>query len=207
MIKNKIYNHIDKYYSNKIKLFGANYKGLDWKSEEDQFIRFHQLSEIIENDNSSLNDIGCGLGDFTRYINNNFLNIKYIGYDISKAMINNATRLYPQNKFIHIKNLNELKVADYSIASGIFNVKMKYSKTKWLTYILNTLKQMNLKSKKGFSFNLLSKYSDKCHMKNNLYYADPYFFFNYCITKFSKNICIKHDYNLYEFTVLVRKNK
>ena len=182
MSKNKIYNDVDKYYSNKIKLFGANHKGLDWKSEESQFIRFHQLSKIIEIDNSSLNDIGCGLGDLTRYINNNFLNIKYTGYDISKVMINNATKLYPQNKFIHIKNFNKVKVADYS------------------------LKEMNLKSKKGFSFNLLSKYSDKHYMKENLFYASPLFFFDYCISKFSKNICLKHDYNLYEFTVLVRKN-
>ena len=206
MSKNKIYNDVDKYYSNKIKLFGARHKGLDWKSEESQFIRFHQLSKIIEIDNSSLNDIGCGLGDLTRYINNNFLNIKYTGYDISKVMINNATKLYPQNKFIHIKNFNKVKVADYSIASGIFNVKMKYSKKQWLAYILDTLKEMNLKSKKGFSFNLLSKYSDKHYMKENLFYASPLFFFDYCISKFSKNICLKHDYNLYEFTVLVRKN-
>ena len=38
----------------------------------------------------------------------NFLNIKYTGYDISKVMINNATKLYPQNKFIHIKNFNKV---------------------------------------------------------------------------------------------------
>ena len=186
MSKNKIYNDVDKYYSNKIKLFGANHKGLDWKSEESQFIRFHQLSKIIEIDNSSLNDIGCGLGDLTRYINNNFLNIKYTGYDISKVMINNATKLYPQNKFIHIKNFNKVKVADYSIASGIFNVKMKYSKKQWLAYILDTLKEMNLKSKKGFSFNLLSKYSDKHYMKENLFYASPLFFLIIVSVNFQK---------------------
>lgn len=101
-------------------------------------------------------------------------------------MINNATKLYPQNKFIHIKNFNKVKVADYSIASGIFNVKMKYSKKQWLAYILDTLKEMNLKSKKRFSFNLLSKYSDKHYMKENLFYASPLFFLIIVSVNFQK---------------------
>jgi len=42
-------------------------------------------------------------------------------------------------------------------------------------------------------------------MKDDLYYADPCYFFDYCKKKFSKNIALLHDYGLYEFTILVRK--
>jgi len=39
----------------------------------------------------------------------------------------------------------------------------------------------------------------------NLYYADPGFFFDYCKTHFAKNVALLHDYGLYDFTILVRK--
>jgi hypothetical protein len=121
-------------------------------------------------------------------------------------MVNEATKLYPQNRFIHILNLDEIEDADYSIASGIFNVKLKYSNSKWLSYILNSLRQLNLKSKKGFSFNILTKQADKVYMKNHLYYADPLFLYDYCIQHFSKSVTLKQNYNLYEFTILIKKN-
>jgi hypothetical protein len=42
-------------------------------------------------------------------------------------------------------------------------------------------------------------------MRDDLYYADPLFFFDYCKTRFSRFVTLIHDYPLYEFTILVRK--
>jgi SAM-dependent methyltransferase len=204
-MKNIIKN-IDNYYSNKLKKYGPTPQGVDWNGEKGQLIRFNQLSKVIKLKNSSLNDIGCGYGKYAEYIANHFKNIQYTGYDLSKGMVNEATKLYPQNRFIHILNLDEIEDADYSIASGIFNVKLKYSNSKWLSYILNSLRQLNLKSKKGFSFNILTKQTDKVYMKNHLYYADPLFLYDYCIQHFSKSVTLKKNYNLYEFTILIKKN-
>jgi hypothetical protein len=64
---------------------------------------------------------------------------------------------------------------------------------------------MNALSRKGFSVNFLTKYSDPERMRPDLYYADPCLIFDYCKTHFSKNVALLHDYNLYDFTVLVRK--
>ena len=60
-------------------------------------------------------------------------------------------------------------------------------------------------STKGFAFNLLTRYSDSELMRPDLYYADPLFLFDYCKNKYSRLVSIIHDYPLYEFTVLVRK--
>jgi hypothetical protein len=60
-------------------------------------------------------------------------------------------------------------------------------------------------SRKGFSFNALTKYSDVDHMRPHLYYADPCFFFDYCKTHFARNVALQHDYDLYDFTILVKK--
>ena len=204
---NKIHKNINNYYTDKIKNHGATPKGVDWNGEDSQLLRFEQLSKIINEDNFSLADVGCGYGKYCDYLKSNFKNYNYKGYDLSKEMIKNAQELYNDKavEFVHIDELNSIPNADYSIASGIFSVKMQYNETQWLSYILSTLEVVNHKSKNGFAFNMLTKYSDKEHMKDNLYYADPLFFFDYCKRNFSKNISLNHDYGLYEFTILVRK--
>ena len=56
------------------------------------------------------------------------------------------------------------------------------------------------------AFLLLTKYSEKEYMRDNLYYADPLFIFDYCKRNFSKQVALLHDYGLYEFTILVKKD-
>lgn len=201
-----IYKSIENYYTNKINKYGAIPEGVDWNSEEGQRIRFDQLSKIIRVDAFSISDVGCGYGKYSEYLNLNFKTFYYEGYDLSEDMINKAKELYKDTKFSYIQNLDNLLNTDYSIASGIFNVKMQYDEIEWLSYVLDTLENINKKSTKGFSFNMLTKYSDKEYMRDDLYYADPLYFFDYCKQNFSRNVSLIHDYNLYEFTVLVRKD-
>lgn len=205
---NKIHKNIENHYTNKVKKYGATPKGVDWNGEESQTIRFEQLSKIIKKDNFTLADIGCGYGKYSEYLDNIFQNHSYIGYDLSKEMIANANKLYlnDNTKFIHIDKLDEIVDIDYSIASGIFSVKMNHNETDWLSYIIETLDIINQKSLNGFAFNMLTKYSDKEYMRDDLYYADPLYFFDYCKKNFSRNISLNHDYDLYEFTILVRKD-
>lgn len=204
----KILENINHYYTDKIKIYGATPKGVDWNGEESQFIRFEQLSKIINKDIFSINDIGCGYGKYFEYLQNRFLNFNYYGFDLSQEMIKNAKSLY-SNKgggFMQVDNLKNIEKADYSVASGIFSVKMEHNESEWLSYILATLEEMNEKSIKGFSFNMLTKYSDKEYMRDDLYYADPLFIFDYCKRNFSKQVALLHDYGLYEFTILVKKD-
>ena len=64
----RLYKDIDNYYSEKLKIHGTTPKGVDWNNEESQFIRFEQLSKIINSDGSVLNDIGCGYGKYLEYL-------------------------------------------------------------------------------------------------------------------------------------------
>ena len=204
----KILENINHYYTDKIKMHGATPKGVDWNGEDSQFVRFEQLSKIINKDIFSINDIGCGYGKYFEFLQNRFSNFNYYGFDLSQEMINNAKSLY-SNKgggFMQVDNLKNIEKADYSVASGIFSVKMEHNESEWLSYILATLEEMNEKSIKGFSFNMLTKYSEKEYMRDNLYYADPLFIFDYCKRNFSKQVALLHDYGLYEFTILVKKD-
>jgi hypothetical protein len=99
----------------------------------------------------------------------------------------------------------ELREADYTLASGIFNVRLSTAEGEWKNYMLEVIDTMNSLSRSGFAFNALTKYSDAEFMRADLYYADPLFLFDHCKTKYSKFVTLLHDYPLYEFTILVRK--
>lgn len=204
----KFLDDINNYYTEKIRSHGATSKGVDWNGEESQFLRFYQLSKIYLDDKdrisqASLIDLGCGYGAYLEFLTEIKEVFDYYGVDISKDMISQAQLKYPD--FYFSESLKDIPVCDYLLASGIFNVKQDAEKNEWLEFIYSTLTEMNNSCKKGFSFNLLTSYSDKGFMRDYLYYANPLDIFDYCKKNFSKNVALLHDYNLYEFTILVRK--
>lgn len=207
-----IYETIRSYYTRKLHQYGPQPEGVDWNSVDSQTTRFQQLVKLIDgSENFSINDLGCGYGELISFFNNSgFREFIYYGYDLSPAMVAEARKKYTENenlKFLNIEDSRELNVADYTIASGIFNTKQDHSDTNWKDYVYYTLDQMNLNSIKGFSFNILTRYSDQNKMKADLFYADPCELFDHCKKSYSRNVALLHDYDLYEFTILVRKLK
>ena len=203
----EIIESVDKYYTGKVQDHGASFKGMDWNSRESQELRFDQLLKLCDHENRfSIIDYGCGCGDLFGYIQKKALYFKYLGLDISEAMVKKAQEAYPKESGVRfaVGETTEEK-ADYVVASGIFNVKLDSSEQLWEDYILRTLGAINALSTKGFSFNSLTSYSDKEFMREDLFYADPRKLFDYCKRNFSRNVALLHDYELYEFTIIVRK--
>lgn len=204
----KILEEVNAYYSEKILKNGATPQGVDWNSAESQELRFEQLRDVIvENEGFSVLDYGSGFGSMYSYLKKKYNGtFHYTGFDISEEMIAEARKQNTSDSGADwFTQLPAGHQSDYVIASGIFNVRLKNAGEDWLNYIIETLHTMNRHAKKGFSFNILTSYSDKEFMKDYLYYADPLFFFDYCKTHFSKYVALKHDYPLYEFSIIVRK--
>lgn len=190
------------YYSTKLAEHGECARGVDWNGQESQFLRFQQLSKIIEHDDFSVNDIGCGYGAMVDYFGEHYKRFEYHGYDVSNDMVKAAKTKYPGTNF-HF-GARPAQPMDYSVASGIFNVRLGIADDAWLAAINETLDSMREASREGFSFNCLTSYSDAHLMRDHLYYADPLAMFDYCKRRFSRNVALLHDYGLYEFTILVR---
>lgn len=204
----KIKDNVSKYYDEKVSEFGDSHWGVDWNSVESQELRFKQLLKVTDSKGLfTLLDYGCGFGSLYNYLrNNNFKVDKYYGFDISTKMIELAIK--KNNISSDCQWINSLPISfnvDYSVASGIFNVKQDTTSDDWYSYIISTLDKMNTISKKGFSFNLLTSYSDVEFKKDYLYYSDPLSLFDYCKRNYSKEVALLHDYGLYEFTLLIRK--
>ena len=202
-----ILQEVEKYYTNKVISHGATPQGVDWNGTESQEKRFAQLLKITENeklDNYTLLDYGCGFGSLLTYLNKNDSQINYIGYDISEEMLKNALEQH-NNDATWLNKLEPNLKADYVVASGLFNVKLAESYPSWEKYIFKTLDQINSIAVKGFAFNILTSYSDKEFMKEYLYYASPEYYFQHCKINYAKNISLIHDYDLFEFTILIKK--
>ena len=195
------------YYERKISQFGASPKGVDWNSEESQTLRFEKLTFLLDQKNCfTINDIGCGYGRLVQFLEDKSFDYSYCGWDLSEKMITKAKMNHKDNSNVEfLTGTKADKIADYTIASGIFNVRQIISDKIWLKYILKMLNNFDSFSLKGFAFNCLSSYSDEDKKKDYLYYADPIFFFDYCKRNYSKNVSLLHDYDLYEFTMIVKK--
>lgn len=198
---------VQTYYSDKLKEHGATPKGVDWNSVESQATRYAQLLKVCKGKESlSINDIGCGYGYLFQYLQKHQKDFQYYGVDVSESMIETAKDMHKEFKNFHAVHGSVPKqLADYSVASGIFNVRLNFSNEEWLEYILNTLQIMNESCTEGFSFNCLTSHSDLHKQREDLYYTDPSRILEHCIKNFSRNVTLLHGYGLYEFTVLVHK--
>lgn len=208
MSSDSILSRVQEYYDEKIRTHGPTARGVDWNSQESQQLRFAQFLKLVDQDQPfTVNDFGCGYGALIDYIEKGGFQFHYVGFDISPEMIAKAEELHPRSSQVDfVNNEGQLREADYTLASGIFNVKLNTTEAEWKKYMLDVLESMNSLSKSGFAFNALTKYSDAEFMRPDLYYADPLFFFDHCKTKYSRFVTLLHDYPLYEFTILVRKD-
>jgi SAM-dependent methyltransferase len=203
----KILVNVQRYYDAKVEAHGATARGADWNSAQSQQLRFRQLLKLCDQPGPFIiNDYGCGYGALVGYLLEGGYAFSYLGFDISPQMIAKARELYPPKEQVtFVSDETLLREADYTVASGIFNVKLHTPQAEWEQLMLRTLDKMNGMSRRGFAFNVLTKYSDRELMRPDLYYADPLFLFDHCKATFSRFVALLHDYPLYEFTILVRK--
>jgi len=205
--KTDILTEVAEYYSSKLTQHGETPQGVDWNGEKSQTLRFKQLCQLIyESKHFSINDLGCGYGALYDFLTHRHGSFSYSGSDISEKMVRAAQNRYHNKKNAHFVLAREpLQVADYGIASGIFNVRLDQPDDSWYSYIQATLDILDATSTIGFAFNCLTSYSDADKMRSYLYYANPCILFDHCKRCYSRNVALLHDYGLYEFTILVRK--
>jgi SAM-dependent methyltransferase len=200
--------NLTRYYSEAIAQHGTTPKGVDWNGLESQRIRFQQLKRIINTDtNFSINDIGCGYGALLEYLCESYPSFEYCGIDVTPAMIDEARKLHNEMPCATFElGTRPSQTRDYSVASGIFSVCLDTPHSEWKDHIEETLSSLDATSSRGFAFNCLTTYSEKDKLKPHLYYADPCELFDLCKRRFSSQVALLHDYGLFEFTILVRKN-
>jgi SAM-dependent methyltransferase len=196
------------YYSGKLAEHGTTAHGVDWKDAASQHVRFNALLTLVEDPAASLLDVGCGFGALLPYARARGFFGVYLGTDIAPAMLDAARRLHAADASAHfLQGIALDQPCDYAVASGIFNVRLTHDPARWQSYMEEMVTLMDRNVRRGFAFNCLTAYSDADRMRPDLHYADPLAWFDYCKRTFARSIALLHDYGLWEWTLIVRKDR
>ncbi len=210
MSMEKTQKELNKYFAKKLDIYGATPEGVDYNGLEAQSIRFEQLVKVIDPlQKFTIIDYGSGYGGMFDFLHQKGWNFEYYGIDLIKNMVIAGQEAHTDFPNAHFTtNEKDVPLADYLLAGAIFNIKLEATFEDWQEFTLHTIRNMDTLCSKGFSFNMLTKYSDADRMaeRSDLFYADPLFFFDFCKRNFSKDVALLHDYGLYDFTILVRKD-
>jgi SAM-dependent methyltransferase len=206
MRREAILSAVEQYYSAKFDEHGPRAEGVDWNSAESQELRFVQLTHLFRGvgHTFSINDLGCGYGAFAAFLHQQGYDARYTGYELSTAMLESARATFRDEERVRFVQGSTLEPADYSVASGIFNVRFGFEDDEWRAYVDATIEDLARASSSGFAFNMLTSYSDADRRRPDLHYADPRDVFDLCKTRYSRHVALLHDYGLWEFTVVVR---
>ncbi|MEA2893859.1 MAG: hypothetical protein QOI05_4652 [Bradyrhizobium sp.] len=194
------------YYASKLAEHGPTPQGVDWNGAESQERRHRQFLRLLDgNRNASVIDLGCGFGDFLRFLRAEGYRGRFTGYDIAPGMIEKARELHGETDDRQWRiGAEPVDVADFAIASGIFNVRGDVADDIWTRYVHRTIDILARAGRQGFAFNVLSMSSDPERRRRELYYAEPTVMLGHCLARYGRSIALLQDYGLYEFTIVVR---
>jgi SAM-dependent methyltransferase len=201
-----ILSEVAAYYASKLEAHGSTPQGVDWNGADSHETRHRQFLRLLDGAvDASIIDLGCGFGDFLRFLRAEGYRGRFTGYDIAPEMIEKARELHGETDDRQWRiGAEPDDAADFAIASGIFNVKGDVPNAIWTRYVRQTIDVLAGAGRRGFAFNVLSLSSDPERRRPNLYYADPADMLSYCLSRYGRSVALLQDYRLYEFTIVVR---
>ena len=112
------------YYASKLEAHGSTPQGVDWNGAASHETRHRQFLRLLDGAlDASVIDLGCGFGDFLRFLRTEGHRGRFIGYDIAPGMIEKARELHGEAADRQWRTGAEpAETADFAVASGIFNV-------------------------------------------------------------------------------------
>lgn len=195
-------------YEGNLAAHGTTSKSVGWRDEASQQLRFERLARVIDRGAGAFtaNDWGCGYGAMFEYLDGAFAAAlsSYTGYDISEEMLAAARARCTDGRATFVHGAEVTVDADYTFVSGTFNVRLQATDDEWDAYIKRHLEAMYAKSRRGIAFNLLTTHVD--WKQDNLFYADPGDFVDFCKRRLSRYVTLFHDYQLFEWTILVTRD-
>ena len=196
-------------YEKRFERYGANPRGVYWRNAERQQLRFEVLAGILDDLAGSatitVNDLGCGYGAFFPFLTAlpGIRIARFIGYDIAEGIVEAARQRQPDPRAEFVQSMVATHVADYSFASGTFNMKDTADERMWSRYVKASLEHLWSRTRKGLAFNMLSR-ADR-HKQRGLYYADANDYLDFCRRALSPRVSLRDNLPLADWTLYVRR--
>ena len=204
-------NRLKKEYENHLMLHDPNSpEAVHWRGKEKTWLRFKILTEIDDLNGKRVLDFGCGNALLFDYLKEQEINCEYHGWDISEKMIEIAKKRHSDGKFKVIDIMKEnidkncYNYFDYVLISGVFNLKLDTDKEIHETWIKTTLTKLWELCRKGIAVNFMTEYVD--WEDKDLYYSPIGNTISFCVKNLSRWFVIRHDYQLYEYTIYIYRD-
>lgn len=204
-----ILRDVERYYSAKVRRHGPSALGVDWNSPMSQRLRFVQLLKVVDWSAAplALHDLGCGYGALLDHLRDRHpgASLRYLGSDLSRPMIEHARSLWSSHRHARFEIASPaMPQADYTIASGIFNVCLGHPEAQWKHHVAATLAQMRAASRLGFAVNFMTPRTlvERPAAVGQLYAVAPEYWMAYCSERLRCEVQCVQNYGLNEFTLL-----
>lgn len=158
---------IAKTYNERFKDFGPVPEASLWFSKERQITRFQILTDQLLNCHlthpAHIGDIGCGYGEYFRYLNlehpSSFEH--YYGYDIAANLIDYCkANLVSKKASFFVDQVPKFDL-DITVMSGTFNLSATKELISWKSYVHSMLKSIWKKTRIAMIFNLQVKHQSE----------------------------------------------
>ena len=169
--------------------------------------RCEALFRMLDDDGSfTLLDVGCGPGFAVPFLEERFgpMAGRYLGIDISEALILEARRLWTDQRF-EVRDI----VADplpqrsfnYTVLNGVLTAKYSLSDEAMENFACQILESCWQATKTAMSFNVMSPHVD--WTRDDLFHWSLDKAAAFSVARLSRNLNIISDYGLYEYSVQV----
>ncbi len=194
------------HYESRLREHGPTARGMDWKDEASQRLRFRVLCEVCDLAGLSVHEVGAGAGHLLDYLVAREIDARYSGSDLSAEMVEAARKLHPEVPFHRRGALEAASDSEYDVllCSGLFHVKLDSDDSEWRGFVEAVIRRMYASCRVAIAFNLMSDHVD--YRAPELYYANPGEILDFCRREVSRYATVRHDYPLYEFTTYVYRD-
>jgi SAM-dependent methyltransferase len=184
-------------YEGRISSGGLNFASMNSGTEERQAIR-HAVHAAVIAPNSSVLDVGCGMGYFYKFILEHGFKGRYVGIDLVPQYVDHCAERFPEASFKvwDVLDRGFEEEFDVIVASQVFNAK--YPQSDNFAVLSWFMRSAYGAARHAVSIDFLTSYVD--FTKPELYYFSPEAVFSQAkaLTRFTR-LC--HDYLPFEFTV------
>ena len=188
-------------YQKRFRKYGVSPVSLCWKGRGAAHQRFRQFWAQIDFNNKSVLDVGCGFGEFGKFLVKRYKNVSYKGCDIVPEFINEARKNLANLDFEvrdYLKNPSPRKF-DVVIASGILNSNVSDN----MAYRKEAISVMFAHTKEVFAFNMLGSHpAPENYSTKNVWYADSLEVLDYCLS-LTRRVIFRANYHPRDFTVFM----
>lgn len=199
-------------YDGELQQHGDSALGAGWPNEADRRTRFDVMLSAIDRSQDepvTLCDFGCGTGELLGHIQRLGLkNIRYVGEDRSERALSLAREKFPDATFVQMDLTDpnaplEKLACDYLVCSGLFLRKFDIPNEDMWSFLCSTVRRLWPHVRRAMAFNLMSTAVD--WKRDDLFHVSMDDAARFMHELAGRNVWIRADYGLYEYTVFARR--